>query len=156
MYDSLAFSITLLRKDFTDYCTRRLQELGLSTGLLFFILYIGKHPGCTAAQLTAALQMDSGYTARSLTRLVQAGFVQRTPDPADHRAHPLTLTETGAQVFRISHELFTDWDAKICSGLTKEERAQLSALLRRLIRPGQHAGAETDGSACCRPQSKPI
>ena len=40
MIRSFAYFITLLRKDFTEYCGRKLEEIGLSQGLLFFILYI--------------------------------------------------------------------------------------------------------------------
>ena len=47
MYEqSLAFFTTLLNKDFTNYCNRRLAEAGLLQGQLYFILYVGKHPGC--------------------------------------------------------------------------------------------------------------
>ena len=37
MTQSLAYYVTWLRRDFTEYCGRRLQEVGLSQGLLFFI-----------------------------------------------------------------------------------------------------------------------
>ena len=55
MVSSIAYYITLLRRDFAGYCSRELGKLGLSQGLLFFILYVGRHPGCTPGQLAAAL-----------------------------------------------------------------------------------------------------
>ena len=47
MFDTFAYLITSLRKDFTEFCNEKLQEMGLTQGLLFFILYAGKHPQCS-------------------------------------------------------------------------------------------------------------
>lgn len=77
MVTSLAYYIMLLRKDFAAYCNVRLQEHGLTQGLLFFILYIGTHPGCSPAQLSASLHMDAGHAVRSLNKLEQGGFIRR-------------------------------------------------------------------------------
>lgn len=37
MFDTFAYLITSLRKDFTEFCNEKLQEMGLTQGLLFFI-----------------------------------------------------------------------------------------------------------------------
>ena len=39
--------ILTLHRRFAAYTTQRLQELGLSFGMMYFIIYVGKHPGCT-------------------------------------------------------------------------------------------------------------
>lgn len=59
MFDTFAYLITSLRKDFTEFCNEKLQEMGLTQGLLFFILYAGKHPQCSPKELTEALHMDT-------------------------------------------------------------------------------------------------
>ena len=75
MYEqSLAFFTTLLNKDFTNYCNRRLAEAGLLQGQLYFILYVGKHPGCAPKELAKGLRMDIGHTTRSLAKLEQGGI----------------------------------------------------------------------------------
>ena len=60
MFDTFAYLITSLRKDFTEFCNEKLQEMGLTQGLLFFILYAGKHPQCSPKELTEALHMGYG------------------------------------------------------------------------------------------------
>ena len=55
MQRTLAFCSTVLYRRFTAYTTQRLQALGLHFGSLFPLIYVGKHPGCTQAQLTAQL-----------------------------------------------------------------------------------------------------
>lgn len=46
MLQSFAYYVSILRKDFTEYCSNQLSGAGLSPGQLYFILYVGKHPGC--------------------------------------------------------------------------------------------------------------
>ena len=36
MFDTFAYLITSLRKDFTEFCNEKLQEMGLTQGLLFY------------------------------------------------------------------------------------------------------------------------
>ena len=39
--------ILTLYREFAAYTTQRLQELGLSFVLIYFVIYVGKHPDCT-------------------------------------------------------------------------------------------------------------
>ena len=58
MFQTLAYYATVFHRSFVGYTTERLQTLGLSFGSLFPVIYVGKHPGCTQAELTAALHLD--------------------------------------------------------------------------------------------------
>lgn len=133
MNQTLAYYATLLRKDFTNYCNQKLAEEGLSQGQLYFILYIGRHANCSPKELAQALHMDAGHTTRTLTKLAQDGFLVQKKSKADGRAHTLLLTEKGDAAFRMSHELFTQWDKQVLSPLPAEEQATLMALLSKLI-----------------------
>lgn len=134
MNRSLAFFTTLLNKDFTNYCNQRLAEAGLLQGQLYFILYVGKHPGCAPKELVRALRMDIGHTTRTLAKLEQGGFLVQEQNPDDRRAHILRLTEKGEKAFRLSHELFFQWDHEVLGDITPEEREQLMNLLRKVVR----------------------
>ena len=50
--------ILTLHREFAAYTTQRLQELGLSFGLIYFVIYVGKHPDCTPSELTKDLHLD--------------------------------------------------------------------------------------------------
>ena len=132
MIHSLAYFVTILRKNFTDFCNLQLQEMGLSQGLLFFIIYVGKHPGCTPKELTEALRMDVGHSARTITKLVNGGFLNQTVNPKDHRSHILMLTAEGEKAFQTSYDLFAQWDEEVLEPFSQEEREQLMGLLYRL------------------------
>lgn len=133
MLQTLAYYAAMLRKDFADYCSRRLADEGLSQGQLYFILYIGRHPGCSPKELTRALRTDAGQATRTLTRLAQENFLVQEKNTADRRARTLKLTEKGEAAFQLSHELFTQWDAKVLRPLSEEEQTVLMTLLAKLM-----------------------
>ena len=128
MFDTLAYYATVFHRSFTAYTTRRLGQLGLTFGSLFPVLYVGKHPGCTQAELTAALGLDWGYSQRTVTKLVEEGFLTREKKG---RAYHLDLSPKGQQAFQVSHQVFFDWDEQALAALDEEERAQLFALLAK-------------------------
>lgn len=132
MEKSLAYYVTVLHKEFAGYCNRKLQKAGLSQGLLYFILYVGNHPGCSPKELAQALSMDTGHVTRCIAKLEQGGFLRQLIDEHDHRAHVLRLQEKGAEAFRLSHTLFGEWDALAMQELSEQERAQLFSLLGRI------------------------
>lgn len=136
MLQSLPHYISLLRRDFTEYCGQKLSERGLSQGLLYFILYIGKHPGCSPGELSRELRMDAGHSTRSLTRLEETGFIRRQANPADKRSCILVLTDKGQDAFDLSHDLFDRWEDEVTRSLSREEHMQLNTLLCRIL-PGE-------------------
>lgn len=129
MFQTLAFYATAFHRDFAAYTTARLQKLGLSFGLLFLLIYVGKHPGCSQAQLTSALGLDWGYSQRSITRLVDEGFLTREKSG---RAYRLGLSARGEEAFALSHQVFFDWDREKLASLEPEERRQLLELLAKV------------------------
>ena len=132
MERTIAYYITILQRHFRSYCQQELQQLGLSQGLLFFILYIGKHPQCSPKELTNALHLDSGHVTRSLSKLEKSHFIQQTINSNDKRARLLTLTKQGQNIFLKSHELFYQWDQQIVENLTLVEQKQLLSLLQKI------------------------
>ena len=131
MFQTLAYYSTVFHRSFTAYTTRRLQQLGLNFGSLFPVIYVGKHPGCTQSELTEALGLDWGYSQRSITRLVEEGFLTREKSG---RAYHLDLSPKGQEAFQVSHQVFFDWDKQALAALDGAEREQLFALLAKATR----------------------
>ncbi len=134
MRDTLAFYINTLRVDFTRFCAQRLKEMGLTQGLLYFLLYVGRHPGCTAGHLAAVLQADSGHTTRFVDKLVQQGFMTRQRSQQDKRAVVLELTDQGREAFAQAGQWFQLWEAERAQGMAPEEVRQLKDLLQKVTR----------------------
>ena len=145
MFQTLAYYATVFHRSFTAYTTQRLQELGLNFGSLFPVIYVGKHPGCTQAELTAALGLDWGYSQRSITKLVEEGFLTREKSG---RAYHLDLSPKGREAFQVSHQVFFDWDRQALAALDEEEQKQLFALLAK-------ATKKEASSICTIPSAAP-
>ncbi|MDY4191493.1 MAG: MarR family transcriptional regulator [Oscillospiraceae bacterium] len=99
----------------------------------FFVLYIGKHPGCSPSELTKALRVDWGHSQRSVEKLVREGFVIKERPGEGGRAYRLTLTARGQEVFEESQRVFFEWDEQKLSSLSGEERLQLLPLLEKAM-----------------------
>ena len=128
---TISSCILTLNKRFSAYTTQRLQELGLSFGLMYFVIYVGKHPDCSPSELTKDLHLDWGHSQRSLIRLTEDGFLTREKVG---RSYHLNLTEKGETAFSVCHRVFYDWDAQNLNGLTAEEQRQLLSLLQKAAR----------------------
>ena len=122
--------ILALHKEFAAYTTQRLQELGLSFGLIYFVLYVGRHPDCSPSELTGALHLDWGHSQRSLNKLAEDGFLTKEKNG---RSYHLKLTQRGENAFVVCHQVFTGWDAQSLGGLTAQERQQLLTLLQKAV-----------------------
>ncbi len=129
---TLSYYIQQLHRSFTLFCGEELRKKGMSVGLMYFILYVCVHPGCTPAELTRDLALDRGYVLRSIQKLVEDGLFQRLPHPGDKRASLLYPTEKGQEIFTLSHQLLHRWDAAVLDAITPAERKQLFALLQKL------------------------
>ena len=143
MFQTLAYYATAFHRSFVNYTTAKLQTLGLNFGSLFLVIYVGKHPGCTQTQLTSDLNLDWGDSQRSVTKLVEKGFLTREKSG---RCYHLNLSDKGQQAFEVSHQVFFDWDEQVLSALSLQEREQLFTLLAKA------AQKEVD-SICTKPST---
>lgn len=115
-------------RSFAAFTGEQLQAVGLNFGLLFFVIYVGKHPGCSPSELTKALYLDWGYSQRSLNKLAADGFLSKEKHG---RSYTLTLTDRGQQAFVVSHQVFFTWDDTRLANLNDTEKGQLLALLQK-------------------------
>ena len=56
----------------------RLKNLGLSSGLFYFILELVEHDGLSMRELSRAVMVDNGYTTRAVRMLEDRGYVRKT------------------------------------------------------------------------------
>lgn len=131
MFNTLAYYSSVLYRDFTAYTSEKLEKMGLHFGLLFFLIYVGKHPGATPSDLTQNLHLDWGHSQRCITKLVDSGFLTKEKVGRRYQLH---LTDKGQEAFAVSHQVFFDWDSQRLAVLNEEERQTLFALLQKVAR----------------------
>jgi len=107
---------------------------------------IAEEPGCSQRRVADALSIAPSTVTVGVRRLEQAGFVERRPNPHDHRARQLFLTPAGqARSARAlsfagqappNRSLSFRWDTleRLLAGLTAKEAETLLALLEKGLR----------------------
>ncbi len=83
--------------------------------------------------LMRTTMLSSGGMTKRLDRLVDAGLVERRPDPADRRGTLVGLTSRGKAVVDAALEGHLANEEHLLASLTPAERRSLDALLRKLL-----------------------
>lgn len=108
------------------------MELGRSD---FLILELLLHKGPQLVnQLGKRIDLTSGSMTTAIDRLSERGLVERVPDETDGRAKRVTLTREGKALIAKAFEGHKKRLDRTAHALSKPERAQLIALLKKLGR----------------------
>ena len=86
-------------------------------------------------QLIQETMVTSGTMTNRLDRLEELGLITRSPDPEDGRAIVVTLTKNGMKAVDEAMEELLNREREFLSALTKNERSELAALLRKFAIP---------------------
>jgi DNA-binding MarR family transcriptional regulator len=118
--------------DLTDryiQCTHEVWKIGealvreeiseqLTTDQLYILRYIHNQQKATSTELADAFCVQKSAITAMITRLVEKGLINRTPDPADRRIIYLKLTDEGTvlfnklqdKVFQLVKSIITKFD----------------------------------------------
>jgi DNA-binding MarR family transcriptional regulator len=84
-------------------------------------------------ELMETTMLSSGGMTKRLDRLVEAGLVERRPDPEDRRGTRVRLTRRGKSVFDRALEAHLANEERALGPLSHSDRRRLDTLLRRLL-----------------------
>ncbi|MET9883672.1 MarR family transcriptional regulator [Streptomyces sp. NPDC006430] len=84
-------------------------------------------------QLSATLMLTTGGMTGRLDKLEKAGLLTRTPDPHDRRGLQVTITDRGLALVDEAVAAGLEVQRAALTGLSDEEVAVLTGLLRRLM-----------------------
>jgi DNA-binding MarR family transcriptional regulator len=99
------------------YVTRKLQDLDVSSGLVYFIVELSQVEWLNMSDLSVAVGVDNAYATRSVGRLAALGYVNKTRDPQDRRAYRISLTDKGRQVAKRVNETLRQWVGIVSDGV---------------------------------------
>ena len=89
---------------------------------------------CTMSELAAELRVDASAATRTVKRLVDGGYVARSPDPNDARAVVVTLTDAGHELGREIARRSLEAVLEILAEFSSEEQEQFADLLERFVK----------------------
>jgi len=119
------------------------QRFGLSIARFDVLAALDRagEEGLTAGGLTAWLKVTEGNTTQVTAPLVEAGLVERRPDPNDRRVAIFRLSSEGRVLFAQMATENRAWIDAAFAGLSTTEIATLRDLLAALEPPLQKEAA---------------
>ena len=75
------------------YLDKVLKKYELSSGLYPYLLVLRENEGISQNQISKELGFDKAMSARTITKLIKLGYLNRKEDEDDSRAYKLYLTE---------------------------------------------------------------
>jgi len=123
------------------FCARQLDRLssrdfsalGLGSGQVRLLLVILENPGINQEHLTSYAGVDKSTTAKSVSRLETAGYVQRKGNIEDRRVRHLFPTDLAVSVRPELQRRLRHVHEVLLRGFLEGEIARLSGYLTRML-----------------------
>ena len=125
----------LLRQLFQQHTARWQHALPELTKPQYAVLRsIAENPGIEQVALTEVAVSTKATLAEMLSRMEARGLVKRKHDPADKRRRFVFLTPEGEALLASCKSIGNDVDEAFLGRLSNDERAQFSALVKKMMR----------------------
>jgi DNA-binding MarR family transcriptional regulator len=111
---------------------REIHSLGVTGGQVSLLVQIKYHPGIGIRELAALERISVPGMSKFISRLEEAGLVQRAPVAGDQRRVGLTLTAAGQKVLRSVKSRRTAWLAARLRDLDPDELDAIDAAIEPL------------------------
>jgi len=111
---------------------REIHSLGVTGGQVSLLVQIKYRPGIGIRELAALERMSVPGMSKFISRLEEAGLVQRAPVEGDQRRVGLTLTSAGQKVLRSVKSKRTAWLSARLRDLDSEELEAIDAAIEPL------------------------
>ena len=111
---------------------REIHSLGVTGGQVSLLVQIKYHPGIGIRELAALERISVPGMSKFISRLEEAGLVQRAPVEGDQRRVGLTLTAQGQKVLRSVKSKRTAWLAARLRELGADELERIDAAIEPL------------------------
>ncbi len=124
----LGAMISIISRTQFVYINERLRPFGLSAGQFPVLISLVVRQDVMQDTLARHLHIDKGAVARTIAKLVEAGYVRRITDPKNRRAVRLFLTKKGEAIAPELLRIDRKWEELACSRLIPADREKFSAL----------------------------
>jgi DNA-binding MarR family transcriptional regulator len=112
---------------------REIHSLGVTGGQVALLVQIKYHPGIGIRELAALERMSVPGMSKFVSRLEEAGLIERAPVEGDQRRVGLTLTPAGQKVLRSVKSRRTAWLSERLRQLDPDELEAVDAAIEPLV-----------------------
>ncbi len=115
------------------YLDKALKEYELSSGSYPYLLTLTKNEGISQNKISKELGYDKAMSARTITKLIKLGYIDRKEDEADSRAYRLYLTQKAKDVIPKVLEEIHKLVHLITKDLSEEEKVITIDSLNKIL-----------------------
>lgn len=139
--DFLPYRLSVLSNRISNGIARTYEErFGLSVTEWRVIAILGRYPGITATEVAERAAMDKVAVSRAVSRLLEAGRLERHDNDADRRAKQLYLSAEGEAIHDAIVPAAIAFERELLDALEPEERRQFERSLERLAEAADEHG----------------
>ena len=109
-----------------------LETIGLYRGQPPLLHALWKRDGQTHSELAERLHVRRATITKMITRMEEAGFVERRKDAEDRRISRVYLTAMGRAIQERVQEVWRQLEDEVLAGFTAQECALLHGFLTRI------------------------
>ncbi len=115
------------------YLDRVLKKYALSSGSYQYLFILNKNEGISQNKVSKELGFDKAMSARTITKLIELGYIVRIKDEIDSRAYKLYLSAKAKAVIpKIITEIYELVDL-ITADLTDQEKIITTESLKKIL-----------------------
>ncbi len=129
----------ILNKEFSvihrhnrSYMNHHMEKHGLGAGQYAFLFFLCEHNGVSQDELSKALEIDKGATARAVSKLETCGYVTRQADAKDKRVNRVYVTEKAWEMHEDLKKYSNHFRDILLKGFNEEEISQLEGYIKRV------------------------
>jgi DNA-binding MarR family transcriptional regulator len=122
----------MVARQFKQCLDRRIQPLGLSSGVFPVLLQLWVNDGQFQSELLKAIKVEQPTLANTLSRMERDGLVRREADSEDRRRSRVFLTDRAREIEQDAMTQAKEINDRAAQVLTPEEHDTLLALLARI------------------------
>lgn len=130
--ETVGFLITDVSRLMRQSFQRRLEGTNLTLAQARVLLYVARHESFRQIELAELLEVQPMTLVRLIDQLVQAGLVERHPDPLDRRAYQIKPTEAAKPVLATIQFVLEEVRGEMRQGLSDQEYEQLKHTLMQV------------------------
>lgn len=119
------------------YLDKVLQKYELSSGALPYLFILEKKEGISQNKISEAIGNDKAMSARTITRLIELGYVYKMQDERDSRAYKLYLTTKAKDIMPQIHTEIQTLLSLITADLSEDEKQITLMSLRKIFNKTQ-------------------
>jgi len=115
------------------YTDEALKKYDLSNGTYPFLMKLNEKEGISQNQISKELSVDKAMSARSISKLIDLGYIRKENDETDSRAYKLYLTDKAKEIIPDIKNIIYNWIDFITEDFEEEEKDQIVRLAEKAL-----------------------